>query len=100
MAAFDFPSSPSNGQTYAPTGGPTYTYSSAIGAWLASSNAIAGGIEVVIDGGGAVITTGVKGDVQIPFAGTIAAVTLLADVSGSIVIDIWKDSYANYPPVV
>jgi hypothetical protein len=27
-------------------------------------------------------------------------VTLLADVSGSIVVDIWKDIYANYPPTV
>jgi len=26
--------------------------------------------------------------------------TLLADVSGSIVIDIWKDTYANFPPTV
>ncbi len=25
---------------------------------------------------------------------------MLADQSGSIVVDIWKDAYANYPPVV
>ena len=55
-------------------------------------------IEFVIDGGGSVITTGVKGDLEIPFTGTITAVRMLADVSGSIVVDIWKDSYANYPP--
>ena len=24
----------------------------------------------------------------------------MADASGSVVIDIWKDTYANYPPVV
>lgn len=55
----------------------------------------------VIDGGGATITTGVKGDLgPFDFAGTIQAVTLLADQSGSIVVDIWKDTYANYPPVV
>lgn len=54
-----------------------------------------------IDGGGAVIATGVAGTgVQAPFACTIDSVTLLADVSGSIVIDIWKDTYANYPPTV
>jgi hypothetical protein len=57
-------------------------------------------IEFVIDGGGATITTGVKGDLEVPFACTINRVTLLADQSGSIVIDIWKDSYANYPPTV
>ena len=55
---------------------------------------------ITIDGGGSVLTTGIKGDVSIPFAGTITKVRLLADQSGSIVIDIWKDSYANYPPTV
>jgi len=58
------------------------------------------GVGFIIDGGGVVITTGVKGDLQIPFACTITGVVLLADQVGSIVIDIWKDSYANYPPVV
>ena len=57
-------------------------------------------ITMVIDGGASVITTGLKGFLEVPFACTIQAVTLLADVSGSIVIDIWKDIYANYPPVV
>jgi hypothetical protein len=41
----------------------------------------------------------VKGYIEVPFACTITAVRLLADVSGSIVVDIWKDTYANYPPV-
>ena len=58
------------------------------------------GIGYVIDGGGATITTGIKGDLSIPFACTIVSVSLLADQAGSIVIDIWKDSYANFPPVV
>lgn len=57
-------------------------------------------IEFVINGGGAVITTGVKGYLEIPFACTITQVTTLADQSGSIVVDIWKDTYANYPPTV
>ena len=57
-------------------------------------------ITFIIDGGGTAITTGVKGDLQIPFACTINTWTLLADQSGSIVIDIWKDTYANYPPTV
>lgn len=53
---------------------------------------------ITIDGGGSTITTGVKGYIEIPFAGTIVQATLLADQSGSIVIDVWKDTYANYPP--
>ena len=63
-----------------------------------------GAIGLVIDGGGAVITTGVKGFLEVPFACTITAATLLstdaAVTSGSIVIDIWKDTYANYAPTV
>ena len=56
-------------------------------------------ISFIIDGGGAAITTGVKGYLEIPFACTIDRATALADQSGSIVVDIWKDTYANYPPV-
>ncbi len=57
-------------------------------------------IPFIIDGGGADITTGTKLRVQFPQAMTITGVTMLADVSGSIVVDIWKDTYANYPPTV
>lgn len=64
------------------------------------AGSITTGIGITIDGGGSVITTGVKGDLYVPYAATITAVTMLADVSGSIVIDIWKDTYANYPPTV
>lgn len=56
------------------------------------------GIEFIIDGGGSAITTGIKGDLQIPFACTINSWTIMADQSGSIVIDVWKDTFANYPP--
>jgi hypothetical protein len=50
-----------------------------------------------MDGGGSVLGTGIVGRVHIPKALTITQVTLLADQSGSIKIDIWKDTYANYP---
>ncbi len=65
-----------------------------------SSNTRTAAISIVIDGGGATITTGVKGDLTIPFDCTIQAVTMLADQSGSAVVDIWKDTYVNYPPLV
>jgi hypothetical protein len=55
-------------------------------------------IAFVIDGGGSAIATGVKGDLMIPFDCDIASATLLADQPGSIVIDIWKDTFANFPP--
>lgn len=57
-----------------------------------------GTINFLIDGGGGVIQTGVKGDVVVDFACTIVSATMLADQSGSIVVDVWKDSYANFPP--
>ncbi len=55
-------------------------------------------IEVVLDDGGGVLSTGIKLDLEIPFACTITQVTMLADQSGSMVVDIWNDTYANYPP--
>uniref|UniRef100_A0A6M3M283 Putative structural protein n=1 Tax=viral metagenome TaxID=1070528 RepID=A0A6M3M283_9ZZZZ len=55
-------------------------------------------ITFIIDGGGSAITTGEKGHLEIPFACTIQRVTMEADQSGSIVVDIWKDTYANFPP--
>jgi hypothetical protein len=58
------------------------------------------GIGITVDGGGSAITTGVKGDIYCTYACTITAVTMLADQSGSVVIDLWKDTYANYPPTV
>lgn len=61
-------------------------------------------IGITIDGGGSVITTGVKGFIRVTKACTITAATLLSTdasaTAGSIVIDVWKDSYANYPPTV
>jgi hypothetical protein len=76
------------------TGAAWQDYSDAAGVGLVDA------IEFIIDGGGSAITTGVKGDLEVPFSCTINRATLLADQSGSIVIDIWKDTYANYPPTV
>ncbi len=55
-------------------------------------------INFIIDGGGVVISAGQKGHVVVPFNGTILSSTILADQSGSAVVDIWKDTYANFPP--
>jgi hypothetical protein len=54
---------------------------------------------IVIDGGGSPITTGIKGDLVSPYNMTITSWTILADTTGSTVIDIWKDPYSVYPPV-
>lgn len=61
-------------------------------------------VGAVIGTGAAVITTGVAGFVSCPVAGTITKVRLLSSdaavTSGSIVVDVWKDTYSNYPPTV
>lgn len=71
------------------------------GSLAIGSNTLTGAIGYTVSGGGAVITTGVAGTgLRIPFACTINDWTLQSDVTGSIVVDIWKDTYANYPPTV
>jgi hypothetical protein len=58
-------------------------------------------VGYVFDGQDNTIITGVAGvGLQVQFGCTINSVTLLANQTGSIVIDIWKDTYANYPPTV
>lgn len=65
--------------------------------WVADVAAI----NYVIDGGTTAITTGIKGDLEVPFAGTVQAWTVLAyptSATNALVIDVWKDTYANFPP--
>lgn len=57
-------------------------------------------IGAAFDGGGAAVAAGSKAYVRVPFACTITSATLLADLSGSAVVDVWVDTYANYPPTV
>jgi hypothetical protein len=57
-------------------------------------------VNFVVGDGTNVITTGIKGDIHFPFAGTIIEWTILPDASGSIQFDLWKDSYTNFPPTI
>jgi hypothetical protein len=49
---------------------------------------------------GAVLNTGVQeaAFLQVPFDCEIKSVRMYGAPSGSIVVDLWKDTYANYPP--
>lgn len=58
-----------------------------------------GSFGLTIDGGGSVITTGNKGYLVIPYAGTITGWQVISDVNGSCVIDVWKESSGNVPTV-
>lgn len=64
-----------------------------------SAASVAGSIGLTIDGGGSAITTGTKGSISIPYNATITNYTLVADTTGSIVVDIKKSTYANFPTV-
>lgn len=59
-----------------------------------------GSLNYIIDAGTSVITTGLKGFVEWGFAATVTGWTILADVLGSIVVDVWKDNYGNFQPTI
>lgn len=62
-----------------------------------SSNTRTRTINFIIDGGGSVITAGVKGDVVVDFNATIVSWDILGNVSGTITVDVSKASYTNFP---
>lgn len=55
-------------------------------------------IEFVIDGGGSVISTGLKGFLEVPWKCTIKAARIVSDPDGDIVVDIWRDTFSGFPP--
>jgi hypothetical protein len=68
----------------------------------AGSNTTAMTFDLVVCMGGSSLATGiVKGcDFHADFAFTITGWTIFGDASGAIVVDVWKDTYANFPPTV
>ena len=46
------------------------------------------------------MTTGFKGYVPVPYNGTVTGWVIIGDVSGTAAVDVWKTSYANFPPSV
>lgn len=57
-------------------------------------------LEIVLDGGGQPIAAGIKCDLPIDFACAVTGWTVFGDQAGSIRIDLWKSTYAAFPPVV
>ena len=55
-------------------------------------------IGATFDGLGSALVVGTTAYVRVPVACTISEATALADQAGSVVVDVWVDSYANYPP--
>lgn len=56
-----------------------------------------GSLTFVIDGGGSAITTGVKGFIEAPFAGSITGCKVFGDEASAISILIFKTTWDNYP---
>lgn len=87
----------------AASGDEPVTYSQFIAGLSGSSTAFGnlstGSITFALNGPDG-IPAGVYGDIHIPFTCRITKVVLLANATGSAVIDIWKDTYANYPPTI
>jgi hypothetical protein len=54
-------------------------------------------LNFVIDGGGSAITTGKKGVIVVDGDYTVTGWTVIADVSGSIVVDVNRATYTNFP---
>jgi hypothetical protein len=56
-----------------------------------------GTVPFVIDGGGSPITAGIKGFIEVSFGGTIEQVRAFADDIGTLTVNIYKQSYDDYP---
>jgi hypothetical protein len=63
-------------------------------------NTTTAAVVFVLNGNGSAIIAGQSAWRDVPFNCTITGWSLLADAVGSIAIDICKDTYANYPPVI
>lgn len=70
------------------------------GTTFTMSNLVRGEIVLDLSGGGSAIAAGTQVDLRIGYNCTITSWDIVADQTGSLVVDIWKDTYANFPPVV
>ena len=59
-------------------------------------------VWITLDWQWGVISTGLKGFTTIPYSGTITwwEIASVNNITGSIVVDVWKDTYANFPATV
>lgn len=88
---------PASGQNVPPSATAVQQTSSA-----GASGTTASEIDYIIDGGGSAISASAAtyGYLLIPFTCTIKSASLLADQSGSIVVDIWVVAFSSFPPTV
>ena len=63
-----------------------------------STGVTLGSFGITVDGGGSVLTPGLKNYLSLPYNGYITGYVIIGDQSGSTSIDIWKDNYGSFPP--
>lgn len=60
---------------------------------------VSGAINAVfVAASGALIASGAILDIVVPFNCTLTGYTLLPNTTGSVIVEAWKDTYANFPP--
>lgn len=57
-------------------------------------------ITCTINGMGVPIEAGDIGYVSVPYSGVVSSWRILSDVNTTAVVDVWLDTYANFPPLV
>lgn len=90
-----FPTSPTTNQEFT-SGDTTWTWTGSV--WKIKRGSSITAITVQCTNSPFPLSPREIGIVRVPYAATIDSVFLLADVSGSAVVDIQKDTYTNYPP--
>jgi hypothetical protein len=75
-------------------------YDADLAAIAAGTHAIVQSVVVLFGDGTNVISVNDKRRFSIPVGHTLVRWRILSSVSGSIVFDVWRDSFANYPPTV
>jgi hypothetical protein len=57
-------------------------------------------MDFLMGGTGTALTPGIQGDLRCDFACTITGWALMADQTGSLIVDVWKQALGSYPPTV
>lgn len=75
-----------------------YEYNDGGNEILVISGSVDASLHMILGDGSSVISLGVKGYIEVPFDCNIKSGTLLADTTGIVVVNLYKDTYGNYPP--
>lgn len=76
------------------------TYNSVTHTWELKESGGNKYFGAVFDGGGSAIAADKKAYLRIPVTGTIVAAYIMADTTGTINVEVWKDTFAHFPPTI